>query len=277
MDSYSKVIENAGEVYAYRIDKNVPLTRMFERNFFVVRFFFSNIETFNDVKTEEILNRLLEGLKSDMDSDKGYYNIRIPTHIVPLLRAFNKQIQGSVFCGGTVEEIITGKKALVSGNPDVEVFFADEKYIYDNKMVLMEMAFDSFSNYKGQYHISEVTSQKAGEIYENWIKSYFDNFESNTVLVAQYKNEPVGFCTVGETGLVVEAQLGAVSDKYRGLGAYTAIIVYLVNYAYEKKKNFIISTQFDNFIVQGTWAKLGLKPFYSFYNFHYDSLMNNRL
>lgn len=61
--------------------------------------------------------------------------------------------------------------------------------------------------------------------------------------------------------------------KYRKLGAYRAMISFLVNYAYENNKSFVTSTQFDNYIVQGVWNSIGLKPFYSIYNFHIDTAL----
>jgi hypothetical protein len=48
------------------------------------------------------------------------------------------------------------------------------------------------------------------------------------------------------------------------------MISFGVNYATENHKDFVTSTQFDNFIVQGVWASIGLKPFYSIYNVHLD-------
>ena len=91
------------------------------------------------------------------------------------------------------------------------------------------------------------------------------------MVVACKDSIPVGFVTIKETDNAVEGILSAVDPKNRKLGAYRAMIAYLINYANENKKSFVTSTQFDNYIVQGVWNSLGLKPFYSIYNIHIDN------
>ena len=134
----------------------------------------------------------------------------------------------------------------------------------------MEMTLESFKTYQGQYHISPITEKKAGQIYENWIKYSLDHCNGKDIVVAEYNQIPIGFVTIAEKESAVEGVLSAVQSEYRQFGAYRAMISFLVNDAFEKEKSFITSTQFDNFIVQGVWNSIGLKPFYSIYNFHID-------
>ena len=97
-----------------------------------------------------------------------------------------------------------------------------------------------------------------------------DHCNGKDIVVAEYNQIPIGFVTIAEKESAVEGVLSAVQSEYRQFGAYRAMISFLVNDAFEKEKSFITSTQFDNFIVQGVWNSIGLKPFYSIYNFHID-------
>ena len=143
-------------------------------------------------------------------------------------------------------------------------------YLEKYKAELLEMTLASFKTYQGQYHISDITQSKAGMIYENWIRETIKEVNHERVVVAVKDRDPVGFVTIKETEYAVEGVLSAVDPAKRKLGAYKAMIAFLINYAVKKNKSFVTSTQFDNFIVQGVWNTLGLKPFYSIYNIHID-------
>ena len=188
-----------------------------------------------------------------------------------VLKGFNKHLTGGIFCGGTVEQVVSGKEVEIPEREGIRVFFAERGYLKEHREQLLQMTYSSFASYQGQYHISPVTDEKAGTIYENWIESYFENFEDNRIFVVEYFGEPIGFCTIGEDEHVVEGQLSAISAKHRKLGGYRTLISSLINYAYKNGKSFTASTQFDNYIVQGTWNSLGMKPYFSFYNFHFDN------
>jgi hypothetical protein len=149
--------------------------------------------------------------------------------------------------------------------------FADNEYIEKYRADLLSMTLESFETYQGQYHISGVTQNKAGLIYENWIKETMESQNNERCVVAMIHDMPIGFVTIKETEKAVEGVLSAVAAKARKLGAYKAMIAYLINYANQKNKSFVTSTQFDNFIVQGVWNSLGLRPFYSIYNIHIDN------
>ncbi|MDE6759410.1 MAG: hypothetical protein K2J90_01880 [Lachnospiraceae bacterium] len=263
-------IEENNILYGYRIFKNEPLTNLYGDDYYSVRFYFINIDTLHERRQEENITKLLIHLNNVIEKTGGYYNLRIPTHIVDLIRSYNRVIKDAIFCGGTVEEYIYKKKVDDYNKNQLRIFQADEKYINKYKTKLLEMTYQSFQTYQGQYHISYITDEKAGKIYKNWIETSVGSNSDDLVVVVEYDNEPIGFVTLGETKNAVEGILSAVSNEHRRYGAYKAMIAYAINYAYSKDKSFITSTQFDNFIVQGTWASLGLKPFYSIYNIHLD-------
>lgn len=263
--------EEEDELWGYKIYPNAPLKKLYGFDVWVVRFFFSSVDTLHNERQETIMDTLFACLKNQMDSIPGYYNIRLPSHIVDVIKGFNKHLLNGMFCGGTVEQIISQKRIEIEYKEGIKTFFADKEYIDKHKKILLDMTYASFETYQGQYHISQTTASKAGVIYENWIRGNFEQFHENTVLVVEYQGEPIGFCTIGEDEWAVEGQLSAVSSEHRKLGGYRTMISTLINYATDNNKSFIASTQFDNFIVQGIWNSLGMKPYFSFYNFHYDN------
>lgn len=283
--SYSKIKENIkkniacltyylildNEIYGYDVQINESLSEIFHGDFFVCKFVFSEIETMHNSETEQVLIELLKHLKQHIDQNKGYYNLRIPTHILDLMRAYNEIFDSAYLCGGTVEQYVHGKEISLKYKEGFHVSFCDEDYLIANKEILSNIIYNSFSSYQGQYHISPITEEKAGEIYKKWTDGDFKSFKSNTIVVAKFNDVPCGFITIGESDTSVEAKLGAVSAEFRGLGTYRNMIGYIINYANKQGKSFLSSTQFDNFTVQGAWADLGLKPFYSIYNVHIDN------
>lgn len=263
--------EEGGDVWGYKIFQNKPVSKLYGFDAYVVRFYFTKVDTLHNDHQEHIMDRLFVALKKEMDNMKGYYNVRVPAHVVDVVKGLNKHMSGGIFCGGTVEQVVSGKKVEMVPKEGVTSFFADREYLKEHRDKLMEMTYTSFESYQGQYHISPVTDDKAGIIYEKWIESYFENFENNTIMVAEYYGEPIGFCTIGEDEHMVEGQLSAISGDHRKLGGYRTLISSLINYAYDNGKGFTASTQFDNYIVQGTWNSMGMKPYFSFYNFHFDN------
>lgn len=265
-----RILEN-DQIYAFHITKNTALSDIYKMDCYVVKFIFSNVMTLHDDEQENIMKKLLVQLHKELVINKGYYNIRIPTHIVDLIKAWNTEFSNAIFCGGTVEELTFGKQVELNNKNGLKIDFVDQTYIDQYRTQLMDMTLESFKSYQGQYHISSITQHKAGVVYENWIASSIDNLCQNQIVVAQKDNEPVGFVTIADENNSIEGILSAVDPTKRELGAYKAMISYLINYAYKNNKAFVTSTQFDNFIVQGVWNSLGLKPFYSIYNFHIDA------
>ncbi|MCX4339841.1 MAG: hypothetical protein OSJ72_09375 [Lachnospiraceae bacterium] len=264
-------LTDGGEVFGFNITRNQNVSQIYGMDCYVVKFVFSNISQLHDSRQEQILCQLLMKLEQYINIHKGYYNLRIPTHIVDLIKALNVTFVNPIFCGGTVEELIHGKYVDDCNANKLTIEFADREYIEKYEADLLEMTLKSFETYQGQYHISGVTQDKAGLIYENWIKGSMSEQNNERCAVAKIKELPVGFVTIKETDNAVEGVLSAVDSKNRKLGAYKAMIAYLINYAHQKNKSFVTSTQFDNFIVQGVWNSLGLRPFYSIYNIHIDN------
>lgn len=267
----TEAVVEEGEVFGFQITRNHNVSQIYGMDCYVVRFLFSGVSQMHDNKQEQILCQLLTKLKKYIDSHKGYYNLRIPSHIVDLIKALNLTFVNPIFCGGTVEELIHGKYVDDCNDNNLIIEFADNEYIEKYRADLLSMTLESFETYQGQYHISGVTQNKAGLIYENWIKETMESQNNERCVVAKIHETPIGFVTIKETEKAVEGVLSAVAAKARKLGAYKAMIAYLINYANQKNKSFVTSTQFDNFIVQGVWNSLGLRPFYSIYNIHIDN------
>lgn len=263
-------LEKEQMLLGFCVTANEPLTELFQSPFWVVRFRFANVDTMHGEAQQDLLIQLFEALQTYMDEHKGYYNVRVPSHIVDAVKAYNSVLKEGFFCGGTIEELICGKTVKLEKREDLEVFWADASYIQKHKELLSQMTFESFKSYQGQYHISPITQEKAGTIYENWIQTSLEQCDKNRVIVAEHDNRPIGFVTVVEAEAALEGVLSAVDDNYRKFGAYRAMISSIVNEAAKKGKAFITSTQFDNYIVQGVWNSIGLKPYYSIYNIHID-------
>lgn len=263
--------ENNGKIYGYNIVTNKLLQSVYKMDFLVVHFFFVDIETLHNDEQEDNMVKLLEQLKLHMKKNKGYYNLKIPTNVVDLIRAYNRVGMNVIFCGGTVEQYIYGKKVPDNNKNNLNVFIGDGKYIKDHRDELLNMTYKSFESYQGQYHLSYVTGDIAGNIYKDWIDGSLVEDTTDEIIVAEYQNKPIGFVTIFEDDFSAVGMLAAVENEYRQYGAYKAMIAFIINYANSKGKAFVTGTQFDNLIVQGTWNSLGLQPFYSFYNFHIDA------
>lgn len=273
LEKYTYSFQEDDSIYAIDITKNTSLSDIYKMDCYVVRFVLLNINTLHAKKQEKSFIKLFEQIKIIMGEQTGYYNLRIPTHFVDAIKAYNKIFSNVMLCGGTVEWVGKKEDCDIIKKEDVEVFWATESYINKHKKRLLEIALASFQSYQGQYHISDITSEKAGIIYEKWLENSFDNYKNNVVVV-EFKGTPISFVLYGITDRSVEAVLGAVDENYRKYGAYKTMITFGMNEAYSKNKFFVTSTQFDNFIVQGVWAGLGLKPFYSIYNVHVDARIN---
>lgn len=267
---YTYSFREEESIYAIDISKNNSLSNIYEMDCYVVRFVLLNVDTLHKDNQEKNFLKLFYAIKKITKEKKGYYNLRIPTHFVDIIKAYNETFSDSIFCGGTVEWVGKNDKCEVIKKEDVQVFWATEDYILKNKERLIAISSESFKVYQGQYHISSVTSLKAGMVYEKWLANSIENYKGN-VAVVEMNGVPIAFLLCYETEESMENVLSAVDTKYREYGAYKTMITFIMNAAYENDKFFVTSTQFDNFIVQGVWAGLGLKPFYSIYNVHIDA------
>lgn len=266
-DNLTKYVERYGKLAGFTVSSNEPLSKLYNRDFFVVRFLFANLQTEHEIQQEELLLELLQCLKEYINEKKGYYNLRIPSHVVDIIRTYNSVFNSGLFCGGTIEEIINGKIVTCNTNENMKIFFADKSYIKKHYEVLLDFTYESFKYYHSQYHISPYTEKFAGKVYENWIRNSLKN-NDNEIVIADYLGKPIGFITLAEKMNAVEGVLNAVDEKYRNYGAYRAMLCYAINESTKRGKSFVISTQLDNFIVQGVWNSIGLRPFYSIYNMH---------
>ena len=274
-EDYSFAIIENDDVYAYDIRKNESLSEIYGFDCFVIKFAFSSIDTLHGENQESVLKKLLLNLRERISGHKGYYNVRIPTHISDLTRAFNDVFSGSkqYFCGGTVEYVQTAfSEKEFEKHPDLKLFYADKEYLKNHSERLIDLAHDSFRSYQGQYHISPVTSPLAGQIYADWIKNSISESSDDDILIAEIGHEIAGYCTFKRNGGVYEGILSSVDPLYRKHSVYKSLISFLANEAQKEGGFFFTSTQFDNFIVQSAWISLGLKPFYSIYNYHLDYL-----
>ncbi len=269
-DEISYSFESGGKIYGYNITKNSLLSEVYQTDFLVVHFCFRDIETLHDPEQESCISRLLDHLVAEMDQKKAYYNLKLPANVVDLIRAYNHLDQPFIFCGGTVEQYIYNKAVPDSNKNGLHIFMADKAYVAAHHEELLEMTYRSFETYQGQYHLSYVTGDMAGDIYKKWIQGSLTPESTDKVIVAEYGDIPIGFVTIIEDDFSVEGILSAVSSEHRQYGAYKAILPHIIQYADRRGKGTITGTQFDNFIVQGAWNSLGLKPFYSFYNIHID-------
>lgn len=266
--------EENNKVYGYKITKNKLLSESYKTDFFVVHFYFVDIDTLHDLEQEKSILKLLQHLMKEIKWKNGYYNLKLPTNIVDLIRAYNLLEESFIFCGGTVEQYIYNQKAQDNNKSSLYIFMSDKEYISKYRDELLNMTYRSFETYQGQYHLSYVIGDKAGDVYRNWINGSLLPESNDKIVIAEYENKPIGFVTIKEDDFAVQGVLSAVLSEYRQYGAYKAMIAYIINYAYDTGKGFITGTQFDNFIVQGTWNALGMKPFYSFYNIHFNNNPN---
>ena len=272
-DEFDYIDEWKDSIFCYSCRENKVLSELYGFKCLVVRFAFSRVERLHLEEQEKVMLSMCEQLTNRLRAQNAYINIRIPTHIVDLTRAFNQCFnqEGLYFCGGTVEEIQTrGSDLWDKVNPDVKLFFADKSYCEAKGTELVSLAREAFKSYMGQYHISPVTAPLAGTIYENWIEETIAKAQEDTILVAELNEEVAGFYTILHEADIDDGLLTAVSSRHRKHNVYKSMLIYLMDHAERQGRHFVSSTQLDNFVAQRTWAALGMRPIYSIYNFHYD-------
>ena len=261
--------EDNGSVCGYVLTVNKPLSDLYGFPCYVVRFAFKDYLTEHCDRQEGLMWQICQDLHRRINERRGYYTLRVPTHVVDLLRAFNRVFSDYMVCGCTVEEA-TARETSFNMNEDVKLFYADREYRERNREVLRKLAEESFRNFVGQYHISNVTASKAPLIYGNWIDGLLSG--DDRILVAELNGEIAGFFGLrdGETG--VEGVLTCVSEKFRGRGIYKSILATVINDSIKEGKIFVSATQLENNHVLRAWASLGMAPYYSFYNIHINHL-----
>lgn len=280
------------EGIAYHITENAPLSRLYGMPVRVVKFSVgmsaeAGIEApcgaSASVDSLSKAKELVSCLAEQMQKEPAYYTVRVPAQFPELLAALSEVGLPIVFCGGTVAYAINPAEAASnianwkSHRSDIKVFKADSAYLNANCRKLCKIAEESFQDYSGQYHIAPRTAPKAGMIYSNWIRTIFDAPEGHLMMVAECEGEPAGFSLITESEYGMDMELTAVLAEYRGHGIYTELMRENVRYASSRNCIFVSSTQLDNFGSQRTWAKVGMRPYYTIYNLHVDCLESNMI
>jgi GNAT superfamily N-acetyltransferase len=128
---------------------------------------------------------------------------------------------------------------------------------------------ESFDGYQSHYYVDSHTRPGSIDAYVDWGSK---STEGVVIEVENYQypmvnREVVAYGTFGGN---CELVLGGVFKEHRGKGLYEHLVRSCMNWGLNRgDKEIIISTQIHNLSVQRVWAKLGLKPFKSYYTFHY--------
>jgi hypothetical protein len=259
----------------FTIENSKILAEIYGCNIYFLKFFYYNISETFDSRYTNIYNEVWKQLENSLDLDENYYIIHIPSQNLNLLEKLNKSQMESIFCGGTINYIIS-KLDSPQKQKNVEITIkqlnVDDKQYY--KTDLIKMGFESFKNYYSQYHISPQTRLKAPVIYENWIRR---DMGKNDVLIvcAFYKEKPVAFLTVEKESGFLELVLSAVRKEMRGKRVYGDLIRFATNMGVKNDKFIVTSTQIDNYGVQSAWIDIGYKPYYTYYTFHLGNISTN--
>lgn len=262
----------------FRVLENHPLTAIYGFPVRVIKFLIQQNRA-NDLDQAECnasWDRLLGTLADVMMETPAYYVIRFPAFAGEGVSRVQQFCRNVLFCGGTVAYAINPAEGRANmamwklPKEDVCVFLADSAYLEANCRKLCKIAEDSFANYSGQYHIAPRTAPKAGQIYTNWIRTVFEHPEAYCMMCVECCGEPAGFSLLSEDEYGIDMELTAVSEQFRGRGLYTELMRENVRYAVSRDRIFVSSTQLDNFGSQRTWAKVGMRPCYTIYNFHCD-------
>lgn len=273
-ESLTNYIDLEGEVYGYRVSKNIPVSHLYMQEVFNVKFVLSRVDTLHSNKQEKFMKILCHQLYQYIIDHPAYYIIRLPIHIVDLLRAFHEIQSDMYFCGGTIEQISVSDPPAMVSTTETEVCIAIPDYIEKHRDKLLKIITESFGEYSSQYHVNPATEEKAGEVYSNWITSALKFPQQNSIVVVTHKSEPIGVALFHENEIGIESLLVAVDREKRGHHSQQSIYALLSHMAKEKKKVFVSSTQLDNFISAGNMNAIGMRPFYGIYNYHIDSQSN---
>ena len=261
-------IEYNNEIFGYEIRENKPLTELYGFRVRVVDFEFSQINEVSSITENQILEELFQNLQRTIKRENAYYTFRVPTAVMSVLKMVNKYFDNILVCGGLIS-YVTATSVEMREVEDVKISLVSNDYLEKNLYELTSIARKSFETYRGQYHISPVTENRAGEIYSDWVYRSF-NSENEKCFVSEYKGKPAGYVIVREDEQLCEGVLAVVSETYRRLGIYKNLHRNVINYACGKHKMFASVTQFENLVPQNTWISLGMRPFTSHYNIHID-------
>lgn len=257
----------------YRVTDNAPLTNLYGFPVKVVKFYSDHIEllhTEEQLSTFELLYRRLE---QDMLHTPAYYNVRVPANMTDSVAALQVIKTKSFFCGGTVSFMAEGECAETALPQNLEIILADKNYLVTKGTGIVSISEESFRDYRSQYHISPDTCEHAGEIYTNWMKQAVRPEAGSIIMCAEWEGNLAGFSLLTESEYGVDMELTAVSEEFRNRGIYTLLMLKNLTYAQNRNKIFVSSTQLDNYGSQKTWASIGMKPYFTIYNFHYNTIL----
>ncbi|MDD7511357.1 MAG: GNAT family N-acetyltransferase [Peptostreptococcaceae bacterium] len=264
------LVEDGIKQCGYHIHINNPLTEIYGFTVFMVDFVLINFDNLHSNEQAVLVSKMLNKLYEEVYSNKGYYNFRIPSEYVDLNERFNMIFKNFFFCGGLNIYVSPGILPKKAHSDSIKILKGDENYFKNKGDAFLEIAKESFSAYQGQYHISPVMKDKAGDIYVEWLERGFNN-SNEKVFVAEYNGEPAGFWTYNFDELCQTTGLVAVTDRFRNKGIYFELVYSAVNEANSNKVFMTIGTQFNNLIVQRVWNKMGFLHFVNYYNIHLDN------
>lgn len=129
-----------------------------------------------------------------------------------------------------------------------------------------------FSRFHQDQRVSKTAADRIKQV---WAKNYFSGIRGDYMIVACYKDQPVGFCQIllkNASDLVID--LIAVDSQHHGNGLASAMINFLSNQiapSLSGQTKIIVGTQISNLPSLCLYQKLGFKIISSDYVFHHHS------
>ena len=120
-----------------------------------------------------------------------------------------------------------------------------------------------------------VSNDDADRIKQVWVENLFFRNPWNYMIVACYKDQPVGFCQIllkNNSDLVID--LIAVDSRHHGIGLASAMINFLMNQIAQSLSDntkIIVGTQISNLPSLSLYQKLGFEDNFFGLCFHYHS------
>jgi ribosomal protein S18 acetylase RimI-like enzyme len=118
-----------------------------------------------------------------------------------------------------------------------------------------------------------IGNDDADRIKQVWVENYFSGTRGDYMIVACYKDQPVGFCQIllkNNSDLVID--LIAVDSRHHGIGLASAMINFLMNQiapSLSANTRIMVGTQISNLPSLSLYQKLGFEIISSNYVFHY--------
>lgn len=212
------------------------------------------------IDKEDILDvdELLEGI-----NNYDYAVVRVPTNRVDVniklaelsftfiecQYRISKSLQSFDFSNPLVKRII----------PKIQ--FKEIRDRNDLEIILSQMTENMFSS--DRITLDQNLGPKYGlRRYSNWLVTEFEN-NTSKILLAYYKNNPVGFSMYRECCNNVEALLGGLFEKYQalGLGILTPSILFLYSLTGEEHK-------FDKMITSISSNNMPVIEWYNYLGFN---------